>query len=96
MNQQPEIRISALKVVIRGEEALKSAAWTVRFAMICRAVGALLLPWLPYCCGVGPAELPKGSAHRHKGCRCELEDSSESRARGRNAVADCLIARDAI
>ena len=44
----PEVQITAWKVYLRGKEAIEAADWTVRFAMVCRAVGGLTLPWLPY------------------------------------------------
>jgi hypothetical protein len=44
----PEVYISPFKVRLQGAEAIEAAGWTVRFAIMCRVVGALLLPWLPY------------------------------------------------
>jgi hypothetical protein len=44
----PEVHISPFKVRLQGVEAIKAGGWTVRFAIVCRVVGALLLPWLPY------------------------------------------------
>jgi len=48
MKPTPEIHISSWKVVIRGEAALAAAGNAIRFALICRAIGSLALPWLPY------------------------------------------------
>jgi hypothetical protein len=48
LRPNPEVHISTFKVRLQGAEAIKAAGWTVKFAIVCRIVGALLLPWLPY------------------------------------------------
>ena len=50
MRRQPnsEVHISPFKVHLQGAKAIEAAGWTVKFAIICRIVGTLLLPWLPY------------------------------------------------
>lgn len=49
MNESPpEVQITAWKVHLRGTEAIEAAGWCIRFAMVCRAVAAVTLPWLPY------------------------------------------------
>ena len=50
MNRQtpPEVHISLLKVRLHGEAAIAAAGWTVQFAMICRAISALMFPYVTY------------------------------------------------
>jgi hypothetical protein len=47
-DDRPEVQITAWKVHLRGKSAIDAAGWTIRLAMVCRAVSALTLPWLSY------------------------------------------------
>ena len=44
----PVAEITLWKVRLRGDEAFKRAGWTLRFALVCRALAWLSAPWLPY------------------------------------------------
>jgi hypothetical protein len=44
----PEVHISPFKVRLQGAKVIEAAGWIVRFAIVRRVVGALVLPWLPY------------------------------------------------
>jgi hypothetical protein len=48
VDRRPEVYIAAWKVHLRGKSAIDAAGWTIRFTIVCRAIGALTLPWLPY------------------------------------------------
>jgi hypothetical protein len=44
----PEFHLSALKIALKGEAAIRRAGWTIPFLLFCRAIAMLTLPWLPY------------------------------------------------
>lgn len=47
-HSEPEIKITAWKVHLRGDEVIQRMAWALRFAIACRAVTGLALTWLAY------------------------------------------------